>query len=295
MELLKMVEECKKINEEARKVTEDLKTSLRNQFVDLRFEIKLVEIEERSSFCRSGKDRLDTVYYPILEVPKGYIKENEKYVRECLNALNHIYTLKDETGTQVEIEEHAIYQKDMYNTTKGRITIRPFNMVSKIISYKIKVSGETYKFERKYEYEAMLQMILKRKLGRAKYWESDQTKTYSSANKKFEELIKSFGEDKKVISLNEIVKSKITELNLNDYLVAKFKYTKIEIERSGWISNSIFGVYICEIPFVCNEVNVQIYYRGDKILNEQDFKWAEIKEQRLKKGITLQEAIELIK
>lgn len=290
MDLLKMVEELVELKEKARQTEYDLMEKLRNLFVNLQFEMKQEKIQERSAWG-TPQEELENVYYPVLNVPTGFIKEDEKYVRNCANALNHTYILKDEAGMEVYIDEYAIYRWYISNS-KGVIKL-PDNMV-KSVTYKIAICNETYKFKREFEYEDMLQKISKGKIEQASNPLKDYSR-YASANKDYEELLRALGVDEPIISLGKILTSKISEIKLNDQLVAHYECENRAIKNSRWYESSTWSFRFDKVPFVETSINVEIYYQGNMLLKKQKFTWIEIQDPKFKKGFTFNEAIELIK
>ena len=290
MDLLKMVAELVELKEKVRQTEYNLMEKLRNLFVNLQFEMKQEKIQEWSGWG-TPEEKLEKVYYPVLEVPKGFVKEDEKYVRNCANALNHTYILKDEAGTEVYINEYAVYRWHISNSN-GVIRL-PSNMVE-FVTYKITICSETYKFKREFEYEDMLQKISKGKIDRTSISSKEYYK-YTLVNQKYEDLLRYLGVDKPIISLGEILTSKTSEIKLRDQLVAKYECENRVIKNSCWYESSTWSFRFDKVPFVETTINVEIYYHGNMLLKKQKYTWVEIQDPKFKKGFTFKEAIELIK
>lgn len=287
MDLLKMVQKSIQLKEEARQTEANLREILRNLFVELQFEVCQKGLQEETF---SGSRQVK-VYYPVLEVPKGFVKVDEKYVQKYANSWNHIYTLKGENGIKVDIDEDAIYRCYISNFN-GQIRL-PGNIVE-YVTYKITISGETYKFEREFEYEDMLYRISKGKVGRASISRKDSCR-YTLVNKTYENFIRILGAEEPIVSLGKIVTSKINEVKLNSHLVAKYEFKNRVIKEFYKYKSSIWSFGFKEVLVVETLVKVKIYYQGDKLLEEKKFKWMEIKEPKFRKGVAFKEALELIK
>lgn len=95
MDLFEKEVKVKKAKEKAKQEEKELRDSLRSQFVDLPYQLKEVEADYEGAMFEGKKIK---VYYPILDTPKGYKKENEKFCRKYSNGINYEYTLTDSQG-----------------------------------------------------------------------------------------------------------------------------------------------------------------------------------------------------
>lgn len=288
MELLKIVDVYEQATKKARKLEKELNSTLCKVLIDLPYEMREVQIKE----IIKSTLKEEKLYYPELTVPQGYKKESEEYIADKMNVIKHQYILKNHKGRKISIVETAEYDNYILHTIKGRIEI-PFNIAGKTITYDVTISNRTYTFYRDFEYADMFLAISGNEESKAKH-EFSLTR-YSEANKQYEEFIRALGISKVKTSLGDIVNSKCEEIMLGKELKAEIKIAYANKDVSTGFKNKSWTAYINQIPY--SEICVQIILcsiRGLQ-LREEKFTWHEIKNNNYRKGITLQEAIKLIK
>ncbi len=295
MDVLKKVEEYEQVNKKARKLEEELSENLWKQFIDLPFKMQKIEIQESSAWrikeVKEVKGVWQNVYYPELDVPEGYKKE-EKYVKLLENGIKHQYTLKDKEGRKIIILENATYDNCIIHTIKGRIEV-PFSIAGKRITYEISISNTKYTFKRDFEYTDMFLIISGKEEEKAKY--NIHLNTYSEINKKYEEFLLALGLSKETTSLGDIVNSKCGEIMLGRELKAEIKISCTDYYMGTWFKNQFWSVYINRMTYYEICVELRLFSIGGLSLREDKFTWYELKNKSHRKGITLQEAIKLIK
>ena len=293
MDLLNMVENYKKVNEEARKVTYETMRTLRTLFVDLPFEMKQVEVQEPAVWD-SRQQVTRKIYYPVLSVPEGYNKVQEEYERRGGNGFNHKYLLTSEAGPQVVVSENTHFIYYFRNSSKGIINF-PFNIVDSEVFYKLTIEGEDYKFTRTFEDEEMLEMISGKELEKAtSSFPRCKEYSYQKSEKEYTEFLTAIGVTEIAFPLSKLVHSKCNEITLNPWFKAQIEILFDEEAISTWFEDEFWNTRIENMLYSRVTVNMKLYAGGVNITSKS-FKWYEVKDKKYKKGITFQEAIELIK
>ena len=80
MSVFKKVEEFKKVNEEAKKMNEEIRDTILKLFVDSQYETKEVEFDYDELVGARANNvipRNIKVYYPIFNLPEGFVKEED--------------------------------------------------------------------------------------------------------------------------------------------------------------------------------------------------------------------------
>ena len=90
MNLFEKVVKVKEVREKVKQEEKELRESLYSKFVNLPYQLKEVEADYDSEYY-SPIDSTIEVYYPILNTPEGFKKEDEKFYREYSNCINHEY------------------------------------------------------------------------------------------------------------------------------------------------------------------------------------------------------------
>ena len=208
--------------------------------------------------------------------------------------MNHKYLLTSEEGPQVVVSENTYYIYYFENTSKGIINF-PFNIVSSEVSYEVTIEGEVYKFRRTFEHEDMVAIISGKELEKAiSSFTRCKEHSYQKAEKEYTEFLTAIGITEIAFPLSKIVDSKCNEITLNSYFKAKIEVLFDEESVCTWFENEFWHTRIDNMLYSRVTVNMNLYAGGVKITS-RSFKWYEVKDKKYKKGITFQEAIELIK
>lgn len=292
MKLLTMIEEYKQVSNKAREMEEKLCTILKEKFLALPFKMEKQEIQNPDNWAYT-QEKINRVYCPVLEIPKGFYKEDFTYVRSGANSFDHEYILSNEEF-EVTIKEHAAYSEQIYSTGKGKIELS-YQIVLQKVYYELSICGFKCKFERTFNYEDVLEKITNKKIGIAKLEEASYLKKYFIENERYIDIIKSLGAIKESNTLRDIIESGCKQFEINQYLTAKVNVMQGNSKIGGWLENEIWQVHLNRLEFVQNNVFLKIFSKSGKEILKENFYWYEIVDKKFEEGITLEEAIKLIK
>lgn len=98
MELFEKTQELKKLKEDMIQTNTEILEIL-NGFLNLQYQTKLI----RAGYLERQEEWKEeiAIYYPELTVPAGFSKEDERYLRNYANRIEHQYTLVDEKGRKI--------------------------------------------------------------------------------------------------------------------------------------------------------------------------------------------------
>lgn len=291
MDLFKKVKEVSELVEKANKAKEELMSLITSQFVQLPYKMQMIEADYKEHI--NEKQNIIRVYYPVLDVPTGFVKENEKFYREYANCVMHEYTLKDEEGREVLIQEHGTFVKSMYKSDKGIIELEDY-IASESIKYWITISAKRYNFVRKILYKDMLEQILGiDKTARIKG--SYYSKIYQNAEAAYEKFLKELGATNKLPTLEELYESKQNEIQITQEIKAKLEMCSNRRTDSIWLENPKFSVRLNNLNTLHVLVEIQPYLNEAIKLEKRRYEYFKLKnEEKLQEGITLEEAIKII-
>lgn len=291
MDLFEKVKEVSELVEKANKAKEELMSMLKIQFLNFPYQMKIIEAgyDEHPY----GNQSIIKVYYPVLDVPTGFVKEDETFYREFANCIKHEYTLKDEEGRKVQIEEHGTFDHKVHKSAKGAVELRNC-IISPEIKYGISISGERYNFVRKILYKDMLEQILE--VDRtARYKENYYSEQYKSEEEKYEQFLKKLGATNKLPTLEELYESKQNEIQITPEIKANVNIQYEEKYSCVWLNNPKFDVRLDNIPHHKIIIELCPYLGGNIKLEQQKYRYDKLlNEEKLREGITLEEAIKII-
>lgn len=290
MELFEKLKEFKEVDEKAQKLNGELKEFILSKFVKLRYEMQAVEA------CYSYEVSNERIkgYYPVLDLPEGFVKENETFIRNYANQVIHKYTLIDKQNQKVKIEEVACFESTIYDTKKGKMFL-DFSIVSGVVEYKITISEVNYHFKRNFDYEEMIeQVVIGTTLNGVDY---NERGGYNKVEKNYEEYLEALGKTGEITSLKDIVEYSQKEMQITPSLVAKFEINKKPGSELVWMKNSQFriGIKVITIQYL---VKVKVIIPGKtEHLSEKEYRYIELYDNKemFENGMTLHEAIQLIK
>lgn len=312
-DVVKALDKADEILEKAGKANEELLLLLRKRFIDIPYKVQKV----KTKGITFGSDYYKEIYYPVLEEPEGFMKEDEKY-QLFGNSVFHDYTLKDGKGRKIKIGEKAKLKPELsaiYQSVRGGIYLKNgVDIILETITYEIDILDRCYELSRKIPYQSMLEQI-----GAPDETLKVDLSFLEKENEANEEAYKQFinGLDvmKMLPSLKDMYKfdgrkfkisllkknSEDDKNNLEDTLRIEIKHgikeVTLVLENERLVVNlnknvvvktiSIFFVYMGEyVEEVEKENRVdQKEYEYSKLLEEE--KW--------KTGITLQEVIAILK
>ncbi len=294
MDLLKKEQEVKEAKEKANQLERELINSLRSQFVDLPYELKEIEADYEGVMFEGKKKK---VYYPILNIPEGYKKENERFYREYANGIKHEYTLVDEEGEKVTILEYAPFGNDLYKDESENTHMRlDFYITRELIEYHISMFVEEYTLKRKFNKKQLLNEIIGKE-NIVRYEDHLRGKEYSQTEEEYQKFLKDLGikyepPTLKVMSKNVgETKFKITE----SISVVISKEIEEEYYHCIWLNNPKYSVRLDNVKYYKTTIKVKPYFNNTIEMAEREFCYAELEnEEELRKGKTLDEIIELL-
>lgn len=286
MNLFEKVGEVKECNEKANRLAKELKANLLKQFVELPYEIKKVEANYERTY---SEDRdVIAVYYPILNTPEGYKKEEEKFYREYLNCINHEYTLIDEEGRKVTIWEQAIFERLVYYSRKAYMNLKFY--IAQSIEFKIEILGETYSFKKRLKKE-----LIKEVIGKNDVLTYNDGNEYDIQEKKYNKFLKLLDSTKNVPTLRELSIAHETEIQITDSISAIVEAKVIEGTRDIWLENNMYSVRIEDMPTYSVTIKIKPYFNKTIELAEQRFDYEELEnEAELREGKTFDEIVEIL-
>lgn len=295
MNLLKRVEEYKKVKKNIREIEQDLISSLKQNFVDLEYKMKRVEIKNGEQI--EMELDLEPLFYPVLDVPKGYSKEEEQYTKYWIHSLNHEYILKNQQNTKIKVVEHSNYIDTIYSTRNDNRVILPCRIINQKIWYKITIDDEKFEFERHFDYKVMLEKIDNNEIGVAEYKLLPEMKSYERENQNYSRYIKQITniEPGTVKSLKEIINSNCNQMKLGCNFIAKIETKQHIKQRDIRFENGCWSACINNIQYIQNSVWLEIYSIKGRSISKKAFLWYELIEKEYEKGLTFEEAVKLVK
>lgn len=290
MNLFEKVKEVKECNEKANRLTKELKANLLKQFVELPYELK--EVEANYEHVYANDSRIVSVYYPILNTPKGFKREDEKFYREYANCVDHEYTLSDEEGRKVTIFEQAIFENYVYKSERAYMSLR-FDIVENI-EFKIEMLGETYSFKKGFNLKELIKKIISPEdvVSYNYFWSSC---TYAEQEEKYNEFLNILGKTKEVPTLKELVNAKETKIQITDSINAIVEARVNRTTDNIWLNGSMYNVWLEKMQAYSIDIKIKPYLNEAIELAEQRFHYEELEnEEELKKGKTFDEIVQLL-
>ncbi len=301
MELFEKTQELKKLKEDMIQTNTEILEIL-NGFLNLQYQTKLI----RAGYLERQEEWKEeiAIYYPELTVPAGFSKEDERYLRNYANRIEHQYTLVDEKGRKILVYEDAVFvrgnaKKDENKNEVARLVLKKSYIISESIFYIFKIDGENFHFSRNFSFEDMLEQLL-----------GEQHVDYSDSNaacnekseKDYEKFLESLDVKKeKIIPLKNIIKFKEREHQiLLPVITVCFEVIQSELDK--------YHMILLESPQA--DVNVRIadanvkYFiklkvvttKNGELLCEKVFEYKEEKSKsKYQNGCTLSEIFKLFK
>ena len=302
MDLFEKTKELSELIEKANKLLGDLEATIRQQFVELPYKIKKVEVcyPDRIGYCPYGTEsnKKIKVYYPILEQPQGFEKEKEEFYRKFANAIVHEYTLTDKEGRKIKIEEETTFTdkvtfkpKHRYFKNEQYVELKCGNIASERIEYKIAIEEKKYSMVRNIRDTDMIEQIIS-----PNEIASDSTITFSKAmeEERFQRYMEKIGATQNIPSLEELSKHQQGEIKISDVITVKVAINKEHIKQKVYLEAENFDVSLIAQEAVKYSFEITPYVGGDIKLETQTYEYCSIPEERWEKGITVSEAIGII-
>lgn len=292
MDLFENAVEVKQLSERVINLKRQLVDNLLEKFVKLPYEVKEVDADYDSEYY-SPTDRTIKVYYPILNTPEGFKKENEKFYREYSNCINHEYTLTDLQGRKVIIWEQVIFNSNVYISKIANMSLN-FNVPSPNIELKITISGEEYRLKRLVNQKQMIKEIIG-KDDIAKYIGFGVEDEYSYQEGKYNKLLETLGKTKEVPTLKELANGNVTKIEITDSITAIVEARVNETSDFIWLKNSMYNVAFVNKLKYSVTIKIKPYLNETIKLEEQRFEYDELEnEDELRKGKTFDELVQLL-
>lgn len=282
MSLFEKIEELKKLNIRERQLEIELKDLIIRKFLRVAYKMELLEL------IRDDGSKVK-VYYPVLDLPAGYVKKEEKLFWSPIleHGMACTYILSNMQGKEIKIHETAYFTNSFYD---GKIK-SDFNMINKDVKYHIAIQEKEYQFERSFDCIELLDQVLENKLLNEYTYYSEEI--YNQNETLYKEYIKVLGKEDDIDSLKEIAKTDKKELEISGNLLAKIRVTKTPIELTVWRKNSQVMVNIGNKPgyYVVIELRL-VTSNGGMELNKKVFAYNELEnEQQYAEPMNLYDAI----
>ncbi len=201
MELFEKTQELKKLKEDMIQTNTEILEIL-NGFLNLQYQTKLI----RAGYLERQEEWKEeiAIYYPELTVPAGFSKEDERYLRNYANRIEHQYTLVDEKGRKILVYEDAVFvrgnaKKDENKNEVARLVLKKSYIISESIFYIFKIDGENFHFSRNFSFEDMLEQLLGEQ-------HVDYSDSNAACNEKSEKDYEKFVENKTYTGILEMQK-----------------------------------------------------------------------------------------
>jgi hypothetical protein len=285
MDIFEQAKKNKEIQEQAKKEDENTKEMLRNEFVDLPYQWQEVEADHDLPYL-SREDKFK-VLYPVLNVPKGFTKDEEVwYVKYC-NSIFHKYILRDKEGRKIEITEIACFTFEMYKSEKGVLECKT-KIVHGKIEYLVEVLEITEKFAREIDNMEFVRQNLNGELLKIKSVHSKEDNSYI-------QYLKAFNPKINIPSLDEMITAKQMIIELTSNIYAEIEVKLFYDDEPVWIENSQLSICISKWIREEYDIDIKIYTKECEI-GKKFFRVNRLRDiEKIEKGITFDEAFELIK
>ncbi len=160
MDVFERLQELAELREQIYQKDNELSKAIFNQFVGLPYELKEIEVDYIEN---SQNSHIIKVYYPILNVPKHFKKEAEKFYRLCdpyKKIVAHEYMLVNDKGQKVEILETVEFKRLVINPEGKAEKKRPLYYIPfGKIDFSIKMSEKTSMLNRRINNELLIKEI----------------------------------------------------------------------------------------------------------------------------------------
>lgn len=251
MEIIKKVNELQEEVMRTTKLKQEIKDILFENFINVPYKIVRInnKIEKKVSFKEDA-------YYPILNVPNGFSKEEETFLvmpSSTKNDIMYKYCLKDESGARIEITESTILSNIINNPIHrtGSYIELQFYIPTIKINYTVVVNKEVFSFSIEVNYKEILEDLVEDKIAiiNDDYFE----KLYYNASRKYKDFIKRLNIDEEEIreidSLKKIINKKKSMYSINT-------------------SNLCFDIFVIkltndlEIPYYTTQFSANVCYKN---------------------------------
>lgn len=267
MDILKKVKEYDELEKKKNRIICEVNDFMASQAEKMTIHVKEIEIERNYEEILASKDYRETriCYYPVLDLPTGYIKENEVFYLDEEARLFHEYVLKDKNNRKFKITENAHTSEwNISNDYRVYSNLVNFLLITEI-EYIIDGTIPKFSAKRKFDYEEMLYRALE--LRNLKIKDSSEITRYEKAEKSYKEYVKRLIEEcnlrekisefeiskhindgmEEWYSLREIVESSKERIQIAPYIIVRCKHIrgkekarlKLEIDGVKYIQNVI--------------------------------------------------------
>lgn len=289
--LFKQVAEYLCEDEKLTQMEKELISSLEKQIVQLKYELQKIPVLKTGSPTDNVK--YFDVYYPVLQYPITYTKENEVfYTEKNLDVVFHDYTLRDTYERTLKIREKASLYQELKQEEKGILVCN--NYVAGNVEYVIKIRDDRqYKFYRKFEEDIADQgeddlFVLK-----DNFFDNENTQNENA----FRRFLKTIGSTSS-ITLAEIINScdSAKEIQLSPIISATFSTKKKKNRGEIWLKNSKLGIKINTWKMCKTTIVIQAYFDFNVKLEKQTYHmWQVENDEELRNGMSFEEAMRLIR
>lgn len=161
MDAFEKLQELEEASKKVKKLDNELKTILISQFINLSYEIKKVEANYKENNM-SNSDTIQ-VYYPILNVPNGFVKENERFYRlydPYKTYIQYEYNLLGREKRELVVSEKVKLNQIFIKLKEDSNIIHVYTTLANI-EVCINIGGRNYTFYRKANHEQLMREITK--------------------------------------------------------------------------------------------------------------------------------------
>lgn len=290
MELFMELKNNEKIQEHASKVDMEIYGKIKRTFVEAPFIARFIEVYEPHHYKKKC-----IIAYPVINVPIGYKKGNEKYTARDIG-LFHEYMLIGKGGIQIHIKESSLFEEEYigeYPVGVKCVTICQHEG----IEYKINIGKYEYKFTRYFSPNEIFQRLCEGKYNVAKPWKC-LTYNYEFMNRMYKNILGELGVSDTMKSLGYFVNSGCRLLKYNqDIKVKVVSVTRQEKERLMHFGNLAFEIVFFHMPVIEIDILMQFYDKNNHPILTHNFVWNELNDRKMKsikKGISLRNVKKLI-
>lgn len=161
---IKKYQQIKDVQSTLLKMKNDLYDEIYNTFVNRQCNMKEVEIVYRPTKLEAlDSSKIINLYFPVLTIPEGYVKEGEEFFRVLVKGINHKYKLRDEQGETIEILECANIGYKLYKVTNSCEELQT-SIIHPNVNYSVKFGEEEYYYQRIFNYGEMFNQIFNDKV-----------------------------------------------------------------------------------------------------------------------------------
>lgn len=254
-------------------------------FINVPYEVIKIPNKDYSSILKKEEE-----YFPVLNIPNGYTKENEEFKHTIgfpKVCLRHSYILKNEAGISIEIIEEARLRNIIY-IDNGYITLNFFIPTSSI-NYNVRINSIKYVFSRDFKNIDILNSIVNDKTATLVNYPFNMS--YKEAKNNYESFLDSIGRTKNIVPLNQLLEN--TKINITTGLDADVNVSKdLFKESSVKYKNPQFTVIITYNDYTRFSIDLKPYFCLGIKIEPQKYEYIQLENgEYINEVISLEEVL----